>query len=88
METPICRFVEAYAAKAPVRLHMPGHKGQGSPVAPYDLTEVEGADVLTPNLTEAHILTGIDDEGQDVSDEYVHRLLDALLEMGAKNVVV
>jgi arginine/lysine/ornithine decarboxylase len=46
MDTPICRFLEAYAAKDPVRLHMPGHKGQGSPVAPYDLTEVEGADSL------------------------------------------
>jgi len=46
MKTPICDFLEAYAAKDPVRLHMPGHKGQGSPVAPYDLTEVEGADSL------------------------------------------
>jgi len=46
METPICRFVEAYAAKAPVRLHMPGHKGQGSPSAPYDITEIDGADSL------------------------------------------
>ena len=46
MDTPICRFLEAYAANDPVRLHMPGHKGQGSPIAPYDLTEVEGADSL------------------------------------------
>jgi arginine/lysine/ornithine decarboxylase len=46
MDTPIYRFLEAYAEKDPVRLHMPGHKGQGSPVAPYDLTEVEGADSL------------------------------------------
>ena len=29
---------------------------------------VEGADLLTPNLTEASILTGIAYEGQDVSD--------------------
>lgn len=49
---------------------------------------VEGADVLTPNLTEASILTGIAYEGQDVSDEYVHRIGDALLEMGAEVVVV
>ena len=49
---------------------------------------VDGADVLTPNLTEAHILTGIDYEGQNVSDEYVHGLMDALLEMGAKVVVI
>lgn len=49
---------------------------------------VEGADILTPNLTEAHILTGIAYEGQDVGDAYVHRIVDALLEMGAKNVVL
>lgn len=49
---------------------------------------VEGADILTPNLTEAHILTGIDYEGQDVSIEYVRKMADALLEMGAKNVVL
>lgn len=49
---------------------------------------VEGADILTPNLTEAHILTGIDYEGQDVSEQYVRKVADALLEMGAKNVVL
>ena len=49
---------------------------------------VEGADVLTPNLTEAAILTGIAYEGQDVSDAYVDRAIDALLEMGAKHVVL
>lgn len=49
---------------------------------------IDGADVLTPNLTEASILTGIAYEGQDVSEEYVHTLGDKLLEMGAKNVVL
>jgi pyridoxine kinase len=49
---------------------------------------VNGADVLTPNLTEASILTGIPYEGQDVSDKFVRRNLDALLEMGAKHVVL
>lgn len=49
---------------------------------------VKGADILTPNLTEAHILTGIDYEGQDVSLVYVRRVADALLEMGANNVVL
>jgi pyridoxine kinase len=49
---------------------------------------VEGADLLLPNLTEASILTGIAYEGQDVSPEYVRRMADALLEMGAKQVVL
>lgn len=49
---------------------------------------VDGADVLTPNLTEVSILTGIPYEGQDVDDAYVRRCADALLEMGAKNVVI
>ena len=27
MTTPVCDFVRSYAAKNPLRLHMPGHKG-------------------------------------------------------------
>lgn len=47
MNTPICDFVRAYAAKAPLRLHMPGHKGEGPlGVEALDITEVPGADVL------------------------------------------
>ena len=49
---------------------------------------VDGADVLTPNLTECSILTGIAYEGQDVDDAYVRRMMDALLDMGAKSVVI
>ena len=49
---------------------------------------VDGADVLTPNLTEASILTGIPYQGQDVDEAYVHQLIDELLNMGAKNVVI
>ena len=49
---------------------------------------VNGADLLTPNLTEASILTDIDYEGQNVSDEFVRRNIDALLEQGAKYVVL
>ncbi|MCI8651911.1 MAG: aminotransferase class V-fold PLP-dependent enzyme [Oscillospiraceae bacterium] len=47
MNTPICDFVRSYAAKDPLRLHMPGHKGRPvlGPEA-LDITEVEGADVL------------------------------------------
>ena len=49
---------------------------------------VDGADVLTPNLTEASILTGIPYEGQDVDLAYVTRMIAALLGMGAKSVVL
>ena len=49
---------------------------------------VDCADLLTPNLTEAAILTGIPYEGQDVSDEFVRRNIDALLGLGAKYVVL
>ena len=49
---------------------------------------VDGADVLTPNLTEASILTGIPYEGQDVDEAYVLGQIDALLAMGTKNVVI
>lgn len=49
---------------------------------------VEGADILTPNLTEASILTGIPYEGQDVGLEFVQKNVDALLAMGAKTVVL
>ena len=49
---------------------------------------VDGADVLTPNLTEASILTGIAYAGQDVDEGYIKGMMDALLGMGAKSVVL
>ncbi|MCH9276951.1 bifunctional hydroxymethylpyrimidine kinase/phosphomethylpyrimidine kinase [Bifidobacterium amazonense] len=49
---------------------------------------VDGADVLMPNLTEASILAGRDYEGGDLDDTAVDALLEALLEMGARNVVL
>lgn len=48
----------------------------------------DGADVLTPNLTEASILTGIPYQGQDVDAAFVEKTLDALLGLGAKRVVL
>lgn len=47
MNTPICDFVNTYAALDPVRLHMPGHKGRAQ-IGPeaWDITEIPGADVL------------------------------------------
>lgn len=49
---------------------------------------VDGADILTPNLTEASILTGIPYQGQDVDETYVHTIMDALVSQGAKCVVL
>ena len=49
---------------------------------------VNGADILTPNLTEASLLTGIPYRGQDVDHAFIQRNVDALLEMGAKTVVI
>ena len=49
---------------------------------------VQGADILTPNLTEASILTGIPYQGQDVSEDYVRTIAGKLLEQGAKNVII
>lgn len=48
----------------------------------------DGADVLTPNITEAGILTGIAYEGQDLDDGQVAAYIDALLGLGAKHVVL
>lgn len=51
-----------------------------------------GADILTPNLTEAAIILGEpigeDWAGTDISDEEAHRLVDALIAKGAKHVVL
>ena len=49
---------------------------------------VDGADLLTPNLTEASVITGMDYLGQDVDEDYVRRCMDILLEKGAKAVVL
>ena len=47
MTTPICDFLKRYAEQDILRLHMPGHKGQGKlGVEQYDITEVSGADSL------------------------------------------
>lgn len=47
MNTPIYDFVNEYISKAPVRLHMPGHKGAALlGIEPRDITELFGADEL------------------------------------------
>lgn len=51
-----------------------------------------GADILTPNLTEAAIILdepiGDDWAGTDISDEEAHRIVAALVAKGAKHVVL
>ena len=49
---------------------------------------VDGADVLTPNLTEASILTGVPYEGTSPSDGYVRRVCEGMLALGARAVVL
>lgn len=52
MNTPIYDFIEQYNSKKSVRAHMPGHKGISAvkcgfgEAYKYDITEIEGADVL------------------------------------------
>ena len=47
MTTPIVDFVKRYGESQPLRLHMPGHKGQSMlGVESGDLTEIQGADSL------------------------------------------
>lgn len=70
-----------------------GDSGQMYPTYTDELCQatgrlVNGADVLLPNLTEASLLTGIPYEGQNLTDAQVYRRIDALLGMGAHNVVL
>lgn len=47
MKTPICDFVREYEKAGAMRLHMPGHKGQGMlGIESGDITEIDGADSL------------------------------------------
>lgn len=51
MQTPVYDFLKQYARQNPVRMHMPGHKGQApvpelQPAFAMDLTEITGADSL------------------------------------------
>jgi len=47
-----------------------------------------GADILTPNLTEAAIILGTEWTGTDIDDDTAKGIIDALLAKGAKNVVL
>ncbi len=70
-----------------------GDGGKAYPTYTPELCEAmgslaKGADVLTPNLTEAAIMTGIPYVGQSVDEEMVNRLIEALLAKGAKHVIL
>ncbi|MEG0072079.1 MAG: PfkB family carbohydrate kinase [Raoultibacter sp.] len=47
-----------------------------------------GADILTPNLTEAAIILGEEWTGTDINDAEAQRIIEALLAKGAKHVVL
>lgn len=47
-----------------------------------------GCDVLTPNLTEAAIILGEEWQGQNIPESEARRITEALLEKGAKNVIL
>jgi pyridoxine kinase len=70
-----------------------GDGGKAYPTYTPELCEamgglVKGADVLTPNLTEAAIMTGIPYVGQDIEEATVKLLIEALLAKGAKHVIL
>ncbi len=47
MDTPVCDFVRRYAESDALRVHMPGHKGNGFlGMEQLDITEFDGADSL------------------------------------------
>ena len=48
----------------------------------------EGADLLTPNLTEASIILGTDYEGQNITIEEAERIINMLRNRGAKTVIL
>ena len=48
----------------------------------------DGADILTPNLTEASIILGIEWPGANIDEAKVHEMINGLRARGAKNVVL
>ena len=48
----------------------------------------DGADILTPNLTEASIILGIEWPGANIDEATVRTMIDGLRAKGAKNVVL
>ena len=89
----INRIYHAHPKALRVVDHVMGDGGSKYPTYTDEMCKataelVEGADILTPNLTEASIITGIEYRGQDVDVEFIKRNMEALLDMGAKTVVI
>ena len=89
----IQRIYREYPAALRIVDPVMGDEGKKYPTYTDEMCEatrglVAGADVLTPNLTESAILTGIPYEGRSVSEAFVQENASALLEMGAKAVVI
>ena len=57
IDTPIYDFVLKYSKSDSTRFHMPGHKGVSRiGCEPFDITEIDGADVLYGNCNEKGII--------------------------------
>lgn len=90
-------LVERLYKEYPTALHLVdpvmGDAGKMYPTYTQELCDATrrlavGADVLMPNLTEASILTDSEYYGQNIDDATVNEILDALLDLGAHNVVL
>ena len=89
----IKRLYETYPAAMRLVDPVMGDAGKPYPTYTPELCQamvelVDGADVLTPNLTEAAIITNTEYQGQNVTEDFVKRIIDHLIEAGAKNVVI
>ena len=89
----ITRLYREYPSALRIVDPVMGDAGKRYPTYTQELCEamgdlVDGADILTPNLTEASILTGIAYEGQKVDDDYISAVAGALLNKGAKTVIL
>ena len=60
----------------------------GEPIRDAFRRLIAGADVITPNVTEAALLTGLPYLEPPYSEEYIRQLLDALAALGAKIVAI
>ncbi len=49
---------------------------------------VEGADILTPNLTEASLILGTEYNGQNITEDEAEKTINMLRNRGAKNVIL
>ncbi|MFD0704823.1 pyridoxamine kinase [Alloscardovia venturai] len=90
-------LVERLYSEYPSALHfvdpVMGDGGKMYPTYTQELCDAtrrlaHGADVLMPNLTEASILTRSEYSGQNISDDHVNSVLDALFALGAHNIVL